>query len=73
MIAVYRNIEKFMGINDRAELNADITGVMDRLHHQVQLLKHKLHQMNANSMRLVFRQKIMTKCAKIMKLLQNYQ
>lgn len=31
MIAVYRNIEKFMGINDRAELNADITGVMDRM------------------------------------------
>ncbi|WP_149933123.1 GNAT family N-acetyltransferase [Acinetobacter baumannii] len=31
MIAVYRNIEKFMGINDRAELNSDITGVMDRM------------------------------------------
>ncbi|MDQ9997467.1 GNAT family N-acetyltransferase [Acinetobacter baumannii] len=31
MIAVYRNIEKFMGINDRAELNNDITGVMDRM------------------------------------------
>ncbi len=31
MIVVYRNIEKFMGINDRAELNADITGVMDRM------------------------------------------
>ncbi|WP_442777684.1 GNAT family N-acetyltransferase [Acinetobacter baumannii] len=31
MIAVYRNIEKFIGINDRAELNADITGVMDRM------------------------------------------
>ncbi len=31
MITVYRNIEKFMGINDRAELNADITGVMDRM------------------------------------------
>ncbi len=31
MIAVYRNIEKFLDINDRAELNADITGVMDRM------------------------------------------
>ncbi len=31
MIDVYRNIEKFMGINDRAELNSDITGVMDRM------------------------------------------
>ncbi|SEO56110.1 GNAT family N-acetyltransferase [Acinetobacter sp. yr461] len=31
MIAVYRNVEKFIGINDRAELNADITGVMDRM------------------------------------------
>ncbi|MEB4800693.1 GNAT family N-acetyltransferase [Acinetobacter soli] len=31
MIAVYRNVEKFLGINDRAELNSDITGVMDRM------------------------------------------
>jgi len=31
MIAVYRNIEKFLGINDRAELSSDITGVMDRM------------------------------------------
>lgn len=31
MIAVYRNIEKFLGINSRAELNPDITGVMDRM------------------------------------------
>ncbi|GEM_PF-741945 len=31
MIAVYRNVEKFLGINDRAELNPDITGVMDRM------------------------------------------
>lgn len=31
MIAVYRNVEKFIGINDRAELNSDITGVMDRM------------------------------------------
>ncbi|ENU23498.1 hypothetical protein F993_01651 [Acinetobacter proteolyticus] len=31
MIAVYRNVEKFLGINDRAELNNDITGVMDRM------------------------------------------
>ncbi|EMT2447113.1 GNAT family N-acetyltransferase [Acinetobacter baumannii] len=31
MIAVYRNVEKFLGINDRAELNRDITGVMDRI------------------------------------------
>ncbi|WP_333662716.1 PBECR3 domain-containing polyvalent protein [Acinetobacter sp.] len=31
MIAVYRNVEKFLGINDRAELNVDITGVMDRM------------------------------------------
>lgn len=31
MIAVYRNIEKFLGINDRAELNSEITGVMDRM------------------------------------------
>lgn len=31
MIAVYRNVEKFLGINDRAELSSDITGVMDRM------------------------------------------
>ena len=31
MIAVYRNVEKFLGINDRAELSKDITGVMDRM------------------------------------------
>ena len=31
MIAVYRNVEKFLGINDRAELSNDITGVMDRM------------------------------------------
>lgn len=31
MIAVYRNIESFLGINDRAELNKGITGVMDRM------------------------------------------
>ncbi|MFU8927750.1 GNAT family N-acetyltransferase [Acinetobacter puyangensis] len=31
MIAVYRNIEKFIGINSRAELNPDLTGVMDRM------------------------------------------
>ncbi|MCM1958176.1 GNAT family N-acetyltransferase [Acinetobacter modestus] len=31
LIAVYRNVEKFLGINDRAELSSDITGVMDRM------------------------------------------
>ncbi|MFW1952213.1 GNAT family N-acetyltransferase [Acinetobacter beijerinckii] len=31
LIAVYRNVEKFLGINDRAELSNDITGVMDRM------------------------------------------
>ncbi|MCH7333487.1 GNAT family N-acetyltransferase [Acinetobacter modestus] len=31
LIAVYHNVENFLGINDRAELSSDITGVMDRM------------------------------------------